>query len=173
MKAKNSLLILIVITILSISVISADVGIYQNSGGKPTVSCPSGINIISGQQKDITVRVDGSGSFQYQINCDKGSQVANPMPPILGGTDIDIRVSLTVAQGTEVATCTFTAENMHTFEKDSCSFAYSSTHDSGQQRSIENNILQNGDNSGLYVMIGALIFIILIFIILLLTRKKK
>lgn len=111
-----------------------EVGIFI-SVGKPEVSCPANFDITSGESKDITLNLKNtganSGSFSYGLSCTKGSSVLSPTPPqnINNGqtNSINARVGLTVEEGTETSSCTFTATELNSFEKDTCTFSFTST----------------------------------------------
>lgn len=111
-----------------------EVGIFISTG-KPSVTCPNNFDIISGETEDVQITLENigedSGSFSYGINCNKGSSVISPTPPqsISRGNSriITATMGLTVEEGIETSTCTFTATELNTFEQDSCGFSFTST----------------------------------------------
>ena len=118
----------------TLDIVAEEVGVFISTG-KPSVTCPNNFDIISGETRDVSVILenigDDSGSFSYGVSCSKGSSTVSPISPqnIYSGQSktITARLGLTVEQGTETSTCTFTATELNTFEQDSCSFSFTST----------------------------------------------
>ena len=118
----------------TLDIVAEEVGIFI-SVGKPRVNCPNNFDIISGESRDVKVNLANigadSGSFSYGLSCTKGSSILSPTPPesISSGQSrsINARIGLTVEEGTETSSCTFTATELNTFEKDTCSFSFTST----------------------------------------------
>lgn len=127
----------IVYPTFTLDIDASQVGIFITSG-IPQVTCPSSSTecITSGKTKDLTASLKNigtdSGSFDYSLTCNKGSQSLQPSPPqqINAGDTKTItpRVGLTVESGTETSSCTFTARDINSLKSDSCSFTYCSKH---------------------------------------------
>lgn len=115
-----------------------EVGIFQTTGGKPQLTCPSNFNIVSGEtsRQNIKIKNPGSatGTYEYSLSCNKGSQQLSPNSPfdINSGNTLDVfaTMGLTVVEGTDSSSCTFTALEKTTREQSSCTFSYTSTHQS-------------------------------------------
>ena len=135
-----------------------EVGIFITSG-KPKITCPEKFDIISGSTSNQIFRIQNigehSGAFSYSLDCNKGSQVLQPSPPqSLNKGDIilvNLVAGLTVQEGTDTATCTFTAKDMNSLESDSCSFDYSSTK---QTKCIEGDKTCEGGNTQLWTCLA-------------------
>lgn len=134
----------------TLDIAADEVGIFISTG-KPSVDCPNNFDIISGETRDVQIILDNigqdSGSFSYGINCNKGSSTISPTPPVSissqGSRIITARMGLTVEEGTETSTCTFTATELNTFEQDSCSFSFTSTKQT--QCILDTNSCENGN----------------------------
>lgn len=126
----------IVYPTFTLDIDASEIGVFI-SKGKPSVQCPStSISFNSGEQKQAVFNVKniglGSGSFTYDLNCDKGYQILQPSPPrnIAAASSLAVTgtLSMTVAEGTETADCKFTATELNTLEQASCSYSYSAKH---------------------------------------------
>ena len=112
---------------------ASEVGIFI-SEGEPDVSCPSNFQLNSGETKTASFTIknvgDGSGSFSYVINCNKGSYSVQPSPPItlnVGESKILTGYfGLTTETSSDSASCSFTISELNTEKQDSCSFSFTS-----------------------------------------------
>ncbi|MFA5764488.1 MAG: hypothetical protein WC915_06800, partial [archaeon] len=128
----------IVYPTFTLDIDASEVGIFITSG-EPDVTCPV-INdvLVSGQTKDVIINLKNigsdSGSFDYSVSCDKGSQYVQPSPPqqINAGSNINIntRLGLTVTSGTDTSHCTVNTRDINSLKSDSCTFSYTSQHQS-------------------------------------------
>ncbi len=113
------------------------IGVFTTVG-EPKAICPVGaIELISGETVIAPLQIqnlnnDFGGTFGYELNCNQGSQLLSPAPPITIGpgqsSSISAVLGLTVPQeGSRTAECEFVVVEQNTGASDSCLFDYTST----------------------------------------------
>lgn len=108
-----------------------EVGIFITNG-EPDITCPSKFDILSGDSFNARATLknvgSASGSFSYFVDCNGGSQIISPTPPVSIGSGSSRTITITSGgisdSGIKSVSCKLTAVEINTLDEDSCFFGY-------------------------------------------------